>query len=112
MIAFGLLAVCIFAETLLELCYKRAVEGGGGVIGALKHPLTWLGIGLWAIQAVAWILSLRTLPLAVAYPVNCLTYVTVPLAGWLVLKEKFSLRQLLASFLIAAGVVLVAGKMI
>ncbi|WP_443751315.1 permease [Asticcacaulis solisilvae] len=110
MIAFALLGLCVVAETLLELCYKRAADAGNGVAGALMHPLTWLGIGLWAVQAVAWIFTLRVLPLAIAYPVNCLTYVTVPLAGWLVLREKLSPRQLWASVLIASGVALIAGR--
>jgi drug/metabolite transporter (DMT)-like permease len=110
MIAFVLLGLCIAAETALELCYKRAADAGDGVAGALMNPFAWLGIGLWAVQAVAWIFALSALPLAVAYPVNCLTYVTVPLAGWLVLRERLSWRQVWASVLIASGVALVAGR--
>jgi len=46
----------------------------------------------------------------VAYPVNCLTYVTVPLASLVVLKEKLTARQVGACVLIASGVALVAGR--
>ncbi len=108
MIAVILLATCIVAETLLELCYKGAAQAGDGVVATLRHPLTWAGIGLWAIQAIAWILTLRQLPLSVAYPINCLTYVTVPFASWLVLKERITVRQMIACTLVAAGVVLIA----
>ncbi len=111
MMAFVLLAVCIIAETTLELCYKHATSLAPGVMSALRHPLTWLGIGLWLAQAIAWILTLRVLPLAIAFPINCLTYITVPLAGWLVLKERLSRRQMLASLLIFGGVILVAGRL-
>ncbi|MDC7693657.1 permease [Asticcacaulis sp. DXS10W] len=110
MIALLLLGLCIVAETALELCYKRAADATDGVVAALLHPLTWLGLGLWAVQAIAWILVLRGLPLAVAYPVNCLTYVTVPLASLVVLKEKLTARQVGACVLIASGVALVAGR--
>jgi len=106
--------VCVTAETCLELCYKvasnRAAAGGGGVLTTLREPMTWLGVALWAVESIAWVLVLRTLPLSQAYPAMCLTYLTIPLACRLLLKEGLSARKLWASALIAVGVALIAGR--
>lgn len=109
--ALALLAVCITAETAMQLSFKlgaERAEGSGAAVGVvLRQPLIWLGVLLWVVQSIAWVQVLQTSPLSRAYPVMTLTYATVPLAGLLVLREPMGRRQMFGAALIFAGVLLI-----
>jgi undecaprenyl phosphate-alpha-L-ara4N flippase subunit ArnE len=109
--ALGLLAFCIVAETAQQLSFKagsaRAEGATGFVRGVVGQPLIWLGILIWVVESIAWVLVLQRSPLSMAYPVMTLTYATVPLAGLVLLRERMSKRQMLGAGLIFAGVVIV-----
>jgi drug/metabolite transporter (DMT)-like permease len=109
--AAGLLAFCVLAETVQQISFKLGAaraDGAAAWAGAiLRHPLIWLGVGLWAVESIAWVLVLQRLPLTLAYPMMTLTYATVPLAGVLLLRERMSRRQIAGAGLIFAGVALV-----
>lgn len=109
--ALALLAFCILAESATQICFKagsnRVPDEAQPIMGALVQPLIWIGIVVWAIEVVAWIMVLQRAPLSLAYPVMTLTYVAVPLAGVLLLGEHLSRRQLVGAALVAAGVLCV-----
>lgn len=110
--AAALLAFCVLAETVQQLCFKmgaaRVADGAGPVRGALLQPLIWIGVAIWIVEVLAWIWVLRATPLSIAYPVMTLTYVGVPLGGVILLREKLTKRQVSGAALIAAGVACVA----
>lgn len=107
--ALALLAFCVASETTQQLCFKIGVDRAGeGARSALLQPLVWIGVVIWIVEALAWMRVLVGVPLSVAYPVMTLTYVGVPIAGVLLLKEKLSLRQALGAAFVAAGVACVA----
>jgi undecaprenyl phosphate-alpha-L-ara4N flippase subunit ArnE len=110
--ALALLAFCIVAETVQQLSFKagsaRAEGAPGFVRGVIGQPLIWLGVGLWVVESIAWVLVLQKSPISMAYPVMTLTYATVPLAGLVLLRERMSRRQMLGAALIFAGVLIVA----
>jgi drug/metabolite transporter (DMT)-like permease len=112
--ALGLLAFCIGAEAIQQLSFKVGADKAGqakGFVGnVLRQPLVWLGVAIWAIESIAWVMVLQTTPLSVAYPVMTLSYAAVPLVGVLVLKEKMSARQWAGAALIFAGVVCVGAS--
>jgi drug/metabolite transporter (DMT)-like permease len=95
-----------------QLSFKAGADAVGrarGFLGAvLRQPLIWLGVAIWAVESIAWVLVLQAAPLSVAYPVMTLSYAAVPVAGVLVLKERMSRRQFGGAALIFAGVVCVA----
>lgn len=109
--ALGLLAFCIVAETIQQLSFKtgsaRAEAAGRFVRGVAVQPLIWLGVGLWIVESIAWVLVLQRSPLSLAYPVMTLTYATVPLASLVLLRERLSGRQMLGAALIFGGVLAV-----
>jgi drug/metabolite transporter (DMT)-like permease len=108
----GLLAFCVIAETIQQISFKlgssQPARPGGFYAGILAQPLIWLGVALWVVESIAWIQVLQHAPLSLAYPIMTLTYVGVPLAGLLLLKEKMTPRQMLGGGLIAVGVACVA----
>jgi drug/metabolite transporter (DMT)-like permease len=109
--AFALLALCVGAETVQQLCFKAgsnlSAPQGHPVIAALAQPFVWAGIAIWAAEVVVWIFVLQNAPLSLAYPVMTLTYVGVPLGGMLLLGERPDRRQLAGAALIAGGVLCV-----
>jgi drug/metabolite transporter (DMT)-like permease len=109
--ALGLLAFCITAETVQQLSFKvggtRAERHASFARGVALQPLIWLGLALWVVESIAWVLVLQKAPLSMAYPVMTAIYATVPVAGLLLLKERMTARQALGAVLIFAGVVTV-----
>lgn len=107
----GLILFCVLAEIGTQLNFKAAADAArpeSPVISLLSQPLLWLGILLWAIEAVAWLLVLEHARLAVAFPIMTLTYAGTPLAAGLVLGERLTRGQKAGAALIAVGVMVVA----
>lgn len=106
----ALLAFCVVAEVVRELCFKVAAlrsepEADGYLLRVVRKPMTWGGIALWALEAVAWVAVLGGLPLSVAFPIATLTYAAVPVAGMLVLGERLNRGQFVGAAMVVLGVV-------
>jgi undecaprenyl phosphate-alpha-L-ara4N flippase subunit ArnE len=110
--ALALLAFCIVAETAQQLSFKvgsARAEGQAGFVRALLgQPLLWIGIALWVVESIAWVLVLQKAPISMAYPVMTLSYATVPVAGLVLLRERMTTRQVMGAALIFVGVLMVA----
>jgi multidrug transporter EmrE-like cation transporter len=110
--ALALLAFCIVAETAQQLSFKagsaRAEGQAGFVRGLLRQPLLWIGVALWVVESIAWVLVLQKAPISMAYPVMTLSYATVPVAGLVLLRERMTPRQAIGAALILGGVLTVA----
>jgi drug/metabolite transporter (DMT)-like permease len=107
----GLILFCVLAEVGTQLNFKAALAAAipERPIGSLfVQPLLWIGILLWAIEVVAWLLVLEHAPLAIAFPVMSLTYAATPLAARLVLEERLSRGQAIGAGLVAVGVLIVS----
>jgi undecaprenyl phosphate-alpha-L-ara4N flippase subunit ArnE len=105
-----LLAGCIAAETAYQTCFKVIASRAHAeqlIISVAAQPLLWITIALWSVETLAWIIVLHQAPLAIAYPIMCLTYASVPLAGAILLKEKLSGRQVAGAAFIFFGVLAV-----
>jgi undecaprenyl phosphate-alpha-L-ara4N flippase subunit ArnE len=110
--ALALLAFCIVAETAQQLSFKAGsarAEGQAGFVRALlRQPLLWIGVALWVVESIAWVLVLQKAPISMAYPVMTLSYATVPVAGLVLLRERMTPRQAIGAALILGGVLTVA----
>lgn len=107
----GLILFCVLAEIGTQLNFKAAADGARPdrpVASLASQPLLWIGILLWAIEAVAWLLVLEHARLAVAFPIMTLTYAGTPLAAGLVLGEELTRDQKIGAAMIALGVMVVA----
>jgi undecaprenyl phosphate-alpha-L-ara4N flippase subunit ArnE len=93
-------------ETCQQLAYKLAAKGD-------KLKLPWLGAGamLYIPQQACWMFALSALPLAIAAPLLGASYVTVPLAGSRVFKERITSKQWIGIALIVAGMALISREM-
>jgi drug/metabolite transporter (DMT)-like permease len=73
-------------------------------LALLVQPFVWIGVSLWTIELVCWILTLQRTPLGVAYPILALTYATIPLASAAFLREQLTRTQIGGAALVAIGV--------
>ena len=74
---------------------------------AIGNGWVWLGLALFGISALAWMLTLSRVPLNVAYPFNALGYLAILAASVLVLHEKANAWTVLGSVMVVCGLVVV-----
>lgn len=109
-IALLLLALCITAEVARELCFKTAATPLDAAIvrrpwmAAFANRLLWLGIALWIGETLLWIAALQRIPLGIGYPIRAVSFALVPLMGWLLLKERLGMSQIVGVILVTGGV--------
>ena len=108
---FGLILFCVLAEVGTQLNFKAASDAArpqSPVRSLFGQPLLWVGVMLWAIEVVAWLLVLEHAPLVIAFPMMSLTYAATPFAARLVLEERLSRGQAMGAGLVALGVLIVS----
>ena len=74
---------------------------------ALGNGWVWLGLALFGISALAWMLTLSRVPLNMAYPFNAMGYLFILGASVLVLHEKANIWTLLGSGMVVCGLIVV-----
>jgi multidrug transporter EmrE-like cation transporter len=115
-------------SNLVVLLFAVALSATGQVI--LKHGMTgsaasakehhtsllqntlgngwvWLGLALFGVSLLAWMLTLSRVPLNMAYPFNAVGYLAILAAGVLVLHEKANLWTVLGSVMVVCGLIIV-----
>src|SRR5262249_60584384 len=103
----ALILFCIAAEMTREVCFKHAANGADSFLQSLLKPATAVGIVLWGVELLAWMVVLKHVPLSIAFPLTALSYVAMVFAGALFFKEPVSFRHAAGACLITAGVICV-----
>lgn len=109
--AIILLLFCVLADAGRELNFKAAslqADPAAPLVSLFRHPLLWVGLLLWAVEVVAWILALAKVPLTTAFPIMALTYALTPLAARFALGERLGRSQKAGAALVALGVLVVS----
>jgi drug/metabolite transporter (DMT)-like permease len=75
---------------------------------ALRTPAIWMGLFLFGVSAVVWLLVLSRTSLSFAYPFTALTYGVILIFDRTVLKEEVSWFRWFGVVLIMLGIVLVS----
>ncbi|MFT4274206.1 MAG: 4-amino-4-deoxy-L-arabinose-phosphoundecaprenol flippase subunit ArnE [Pantoea sp.] len=94
-----------------QLCQKHAAwigrrEGKARLLMWIALSMLLLGLAM-----LLWLVVLRLVPVSVAYPMLSLNFVLVALAARLIWRESFSLRQIIGTLLIVAGVALMGSHL-
>ncbi|MBN2343418.1 MAG: EamA family transporter [Deltaproteobacteria bacterium] len=113
---FILLAIAIVFNGVANVLMKKGMlgtENVNGLSATIKHYLTsWpviVGLGLFALNVIAYTQALSKLPLSVAYPIMVSLTGLIVIGGSLLLfKESISHLQWIGFALIICGVILVA----
>lgn len=80
---------------------------GGLLAIALKAVATWqvvVGLAMFGLSAVFWLVTLSRVPLSTAYPVVSLSYVLILLFSVVALGERPTLLVWLGALLIMVGI--------
>jgi len=72
------------------------------------NPPILLGLALYAVSVVFWILALSRVDVSLAYPMLSIGYIVSALAGWLLFSESVGPARIAGIVVIIAGVWLVA----
>ena len=112
-------AVLLFAVVLAasgQVILKHGMTGSAAsakehgtslVENAIGNGWVWLGLALFGISALAWMLTLSRVPLNIAYPFNALGYLAILAASVLVLHERTNAWTVLGSGMVVCGLVVV-----
>jgi multidrug transporter EmrE-like cation transporter len=80
---------------------------GDTIARAAKEPLLWLGLFLFGVSAVFWLVVLSRVSLSIAYPFAGLSYVGIVLLDRYVLHEPVPALRWVGVAAIALGIALV-----
>lgn len=74
---------------------------------AFSPPLL-LGLVLFGLSVLSWLVVLSRLPVGIAYPMASLGYIVATLLGMVILKEPVHILQIVGIVLICSGVAFIA----
>jgi multidrug transporter EmrE-like cation transporter len=74
----------------------------------LFQPFVFLGIALYGLSSIFWLVVLSRIELSLAYPIVSISYVIVALFSFFVFKESVSLIRWMGILTILLGVILVS----
>jgi drug/metabolite transporter (DMT)-like permease len=77
------------------------------VIRTAKEPRLWLGLALFGISALFWLVVLSRVSLSIAYPLVGLSYITVVLIARFFLHESVPPLRWVGVSVIAVGIALI-----
>lgn len=98
------------AELLLKIGATQSSTHGDGIMNfsAMAQGATWLGIVFYILNFVAWLNALRTIPVGIAFAVQSVVQLIVPVSAWLLLHEQISAGRAVGIALVFIGVLLAA----
>ncbi|MCU1656966.1 MAG: hypothetical protein JWO57_1622 [Pseudonocardiales bacterium] len=74
---------------------------------AIGNLWVWLGLLIFSVSALAWLLTLSRVPLNVAYPFNAIGYLGVLIASVFILHERANAWTMIGSCLVVSGLIIV-----
>jgi drug/metabolite transporter (DMT)-like permease len=117
--SLGLILLSVASGVAGQLAIKVGVTRAGTVgigdsgaiatlITAFRSPLVWLGLALYGLGALAWILVLTRLDLSLAYPFLALNFILIAIASRLFLGEAIPALRWGGIAVICVGILLIA----
>ena len=74
----------------------------------LRIPAVWLGFLSLVIGVMLWLMALAQKELSLVYPLGSMQYLLTLLAARIFLNEKIDRPKLAGTFLVVAGIILIA----
>lgn len=106
--AFAVAALTVVLDVIGQIAFKLGLsQDDAPLVRRLLNSAILLGVAIYGVELVLWLLVLTLAPLSVAFPFAALAYCGVVLAGRLVLKERVSVRRWIGAGVVTAGVTLV-----
>jgi multidrug transporter EmrE-like cation transporter len=99
--------ICVLIMVLGQVIFKQVAlnyNRAGSLLSWSVLGLGSVGIVLYGLSTLLWIVVLQTVPISKAYPFFALGFVLIPLAGVLFFGESIFISQYVGITLIIAGI--------
>lgn len=113
--SLGLVLASVAFGAVGQLTLKAAMNSLGQLqlsaetlLRMATSPLLLVGVGIFGISTLLWLLALTKADLSFAYPFLSLTYIAVLIGGALLFHEQVTLDRVLGFAVIVTGVWIVA----
>ena len=118
-VSLGLLLVSVVFAIAGQLTLKSAMEevgrigarevsaAGETVKRAVKEPRLWIGLVLFGVSALFWLVVLSRVPLSVAYPFVGVSYILIVGFSRFLLHEHVPTLRWIGVFVVAIGIAIV-----
>ena len=90
-----------------QIALKSGAEGSHSIAAQFINPLTLLGLAVYALAAVCYVVALKRIPVSVAFPSVAASYAVVAIIAHLMWNEPFGWPQLGGLLLIGSGILLI-----
>lgn len=85
----------------------EVAAAGDTFLRAAKEPRLWLGLFLFGISSIFWMIVLSRVPLSVAYPFVGISYVVIVLMSRFLLDESVPALRWVGVVVVAAGITII-----
>jgi small multidrug resistance pump len=99
------LAAAILLGVGGQIALRSAVDAASGIARQFLHPMTIIGLMLYILAAVCYIVALKKIPVSIAFPSASASYAIVAIVAHLLWNEPLGRPQIAGLVLIGAGVV-------
>ncbi len=103
--------ILLLSAITVSMGAQTLLKSGSRAVDLMAQLLDWhtiIGLGLYGLAAMLYIVALRRIPLSVALPATAISYIAAAFVGHFVFGEHLSATHIGAIGLIGAGVVLLA----
>jgi multidrug transporter EmrE-like cation transporter len=114
LVSLGLLLVSVIFAVAGQLTLKSAMDSVGRIgkgsqlsdtlLRAIKEPLLWMGLAVFGISALFWLVVLSRVKLSVAYPIVGISYIMIVLLARFRLHEHVPTLRWIGVTVIAIGI--------
>jgi multidrug transporter EmrE-like cation transporter len=85
----------------------EVAAAGDTIARALREPRLWLGLALFGISSIFWMIVLSRVPLSVAYPFVGISYIVIVLASRFALHEQVPTMRWIGVLVVAVGITII-----
>ena len=90
-----------------QIALKSAAEQTTTIIAQFLNPLTIIGLAIYIVAALCYILALKKIPVSIAFPSVAASYAVVAVLAHILWNEPLGWPQLAGIALIGSGVLLI-----
>ena len=110
---YAIIIVCVLAIASGQILFKLSAQkmrSDLALLDLLTAPEFIAALVIYGLATIGWVSQLRTVNLSVAYPLMSLSFVVVPAASAILLREPIGPRYWLGVALIVAGLAVGGGN--
>jgi multidrug transporter EmrE-like cation transporter len=101
------LAAAIMLGIAGQIALKAAAEASLTITAQFFNPLTMIGLAVYIVAALCYILALKRIPVSVAFPSVAASYAVVAVLAHILWNEPLGWPQLAGIVLIGSGILLI-----